>query len=370
MNIAIIGAGLTGASAARLLADNGHTVTVFEKEFGQYGGSCADIEHSEGVYVSKYGPHIFHTDNEEVWQFASRFTTFKPYSHKVVAMTKHGVVPWPINHETLKTIFKTETVQQAISAMNEDIDITNKILDSGKKVNNFETKAMRAIGGELYRSLIEKYTESQWRMSASELPAELFGRIRINYSDENKFFPDKYVALPSYGYSEFIRLMLDHKLITMRWQKITHGMLFQLVYGYDMLISTAPASDLLEMAEELPFGKVKFHYHSNVNLKQYGTPVVNINQGGRFTRMTDYSAMYTGEYDSGVTGIEEPHPSGVPLYTIRSDENVKLANKQIATLGKMSVISTGRMGGYKYVNMDQAIALGLEAAKRVMKGVK
>lgn len=369
MNIAVIGAGLTGASAARLLADNGHTVTVFEKEFGQYGGSCADIEHMDGVYISKYGPHIFHTDNEEVWQFASRFTTFKPYDHKVVAMTNKGVVPWPINHQTLKTVFGKETAKEAIDEMNVDIDITNKILDSGDKVDNFETKAMRAIGGELYRTLIEKYTESQWRMPPSALPAELFGRIRINYSDENKFFPDKYVALPKFGYSEFIRLMLDHELITMRWQKVTFEDLFQLVYGYDMLISTAPASDLLEMARVLPFGRVKFHYHCNTNLEPFGTPVVNINQGGKFTRMTDYSAMYTGKYNLTVTGIEEPHDDGVPLYTIRSEENVKLADKQIATLEKMSVISTGRMGGYKYVNMDQAIALGLEAAKRVMKGV-
>lgn len=370
MNIAVIGAGLTGATAARRLADNGNTVTVFEKEFGQFGGACADLEYSDGIYISKYGPHIFHTNDEEVWAFVSRFTTFKPYDHKVVAMTKKGVVPWPINYQTIRTVFEKDTTEEALSEMSMDIDLTNKILDSGEQCINFETAAMRAAGGELYRVLIKDYTETQWRMPANELPAELFGRIRVARTDVNQFFTDKYVCLPTYGYSEMVKLMLDHELITIRWQNITFEDLFNLVYGYDMLISTASPSSLLEVAKPLPFGRTKFHYHCNVDLQPFGTPVVNINKGGKFTRMTDYSAMYTGKYNKALTGIEEPSPDGVPLYTIRTTENVEAANRQIATLAKMSVISTGRMGGYKYVNMDQAVALGLKAAQRTMQGVK
>lgn len=370
MNIAVIGAGLTGATAARRLADNGNTVTVFEKEFGQYGGACADLEHASGIYISKYGPHIFHTDNEEVYSFISRFTTFRRYHHHVKAMTEKGLVPWPINHETLRIVFGKDDTQAAIDEMNSDIELTNQILNSGDGEANFETAAMRAIGGELYRTLIKGYTETQWRCKASELPAELFGRIRVSMSEINTFFPDKYVCLPRYGYSELVKLMLDHPGITIRWKKVTYEDLFALVYGFDMLISTAPTNDLFESAYQLPFGKTKFHYHSNMYLGPHAVPVMNINKGGKYTRFTDYSAMYTGKYDKGMTGVEEPSDDGVPLYTIRTKQNVAEADRQIATLAKMTVISTGRMGGYKYVNMDQAIELGLNAAKRVIAGVE
>lgn len=375
MNIAIIGAGLTGSSAARKLAEAGHKVAVFEKEFGQYCGSCADIPVSSKtdarpVFMGKYGPHIFHTNDGEVASFVKQFTPFFPYDHKVVAMTKKGVLPWPINNFSLRMAFETETLDEAKAAWADDIDLTKKIVESGGEPENFETIALKSVGSVLYHAFIKGYTETQWRCNASELPAELFGRIRISNSNENHFFDDKFVGLPVYGYSELGRSMLDHRNIKVVWQEVTHKEILKLVYGFDHVINTAPTHDLLEGVPRLPFNRVKFHYNQGVDLTPFKTPVVNINKGGKYTRMTDYWAMYTGKFDRNFVGIEEPSDEGVPLYTVRTLKNVAEYERQKVALAKLGVVCAGRMGSYSYLNMDQAILHGFAAASKVMRGVQ
>lgn len=373
MNIAIIGAGLTGSSAARKLAEAGHKVTVFEKEFGQYCGSCADIPVAsrmglQSVYMSKYGPHVFHTNEGGVISFVKQFSPFFPYDHKVVAMTTKGVLPWPINNVSLCRAFDANSLMEAKKGWAEDIDVTKKIVESANEPENFETIAMKTIGSVLYNTFIKGYTETQWRCKASELPAELFGRIRVSGSNENHFFDDKFVGLPMYGYSELGRSMLEHKNIKVFWQEVTYKDLLKLVYGFDNVINTAPTHDLLENAPRLPFNRVKFLYSQGVDLTPFKTPVVNINKGGKYTRMTDYWAMYTGKFDKNFVGIEEPSDEGAPLYTIRTIKNVTEYERQKATLAKLGVVCAGRMGSYSYLNMDQAVLHGFAAASKVMKG--
>lgn len=370
MNVAIIGAGLTGSSAARVLADAGHKVTIFEKEFGQFGGSCADLHVGDDVYMAQYGPHIFHTNDEAIWKFVNRFSRMRNIVHTVSSLTDKGLLPWPINNTSIRGTFKKDTIEEATSEWLQDMELTKQILDSGDGEVNFETEAMRKIGGELYRTFIKGYTECQWQCKASELPAELFKRIRIVSSESRSFFNDKYVAMPVYGYSNLARSMLDHPNISIEYRKITHEDLLMLVYGYHMVINTAPTNDLIEDATELPFNRVKFHYNVGVDLKQHGCPVLNINKATKYTRITDYSALYGKGFNKRLTGSEEPHKDGVPLYVIGTKANLAESERQKAILMRMSVISTGRMGGYKYVNMDEAIALGFEAASKVIGGVK
>ena len=369
MNVAVIGAGLTGCAAARTLADSGHNVTIFEKAIGQYGGSCANIKH-EGTFVSKYGPHIFHSNSKVAIDFVERFTTLEPYEHKVLAFTSKGLLPWPINITSLMGVFGKTDEEEAKAAWLQDVEITKKIVGSENEGDNFESAALCALGGELYRVFIEKYTETQWGRKASELPAELFKRIRVLTTADRRFFDDKVVALPKDGYSAMFERILDSDKIKIKWQEVSHDDLFSIVFGFDQVINTASPSDLIEGAEKLPFRQVKFNYQANITLNSNMCPVVNINDGGRYTRVTDYSALYGHDYNANATGAEEPvNNGGAPLYPIRTVENVKLYNRYVEKLEKHYIQNTGRMGGYSYINMDQAVLMGIKAALIASGGI-
>lgn len=362
MKIAIIGAGLTGATIARLLADKGHKIDVYEKQHAP-GGQAMDFT-LNGTLVSQFGPHIFHTDDEEVWEFINQFGTFRPYRHKVQAMTKKGWFPWPINLETIVRVCGSrKSWKKEIEAGGcLDPEQRDKYhLDSRK---NFETEAIKAIGLRLYILLIKYYTKKQWGVKPSLVPSEVFDRIPIKSdSGKNKFFEDKYVALANEGFTAITENMLNHDNIKV-WYRMELGRkhVSKLSREYDFVISTAPPDMLLNYRHSaLPYRKVSFIFLDCET--DWPTPIANFCiKDIPFTRGTDYSRMYGG--DKPITVMELPGQTGEKLYPIRTKHNIEAANVYINELkNHYGVISLGRLGSFQYLNMDTAIRKAMDFVK-------
>lgn len=374
--IAVLGCGLTGATIANILADNDCEVTIFEKE-EDLGGMCADkMNENFGIIVSKYGPHIFHTNNEEVYGYISKFAEFVDYNHEVLAKTNKGLLPWPINRETICKVFDEEDFEKAKRKWDIDIQLTNLDLDRSKQKESFETVAKRKAGSRLYNLFMKKYTETQWQRKASELPAEIFGRVRFEDSNERKFFKDKYVKMPKDGFTQMIKNMVTKTNITIIKKEITRSDLIKLQLEFDNIVSTIPVDTFFNV-QPLEMIKVMITNYlinkdgvmdENVkDLLNSELGVLNICNSDTTTRITNYSKLFHNEITKNnftIIAKEKPSINGYPLYPIATKENVKRARLYVNALKyKENIISAGRLGKYKYINMDEAIADGIKTAK-------
>lgn len=358
----VIGAGLAGASAAVTLSREGFRVVVSEKFPGRYGGMCADFS-SNGAKHAFFGPHIFHTNNDDTYDFVKAFTTPVAFSHKVAAMTESGeIVPWPVNRKTIELLYKCSDYAEAEKLWLADKEKAEAVFTG----DSFEDKAIRLCGERVYRECIENYTRKQWGVDPKLLDGSLFSRLRFvdNYSE--LFFEDKYVFMPCGGYSEMVYAMLtSENNIEMDWGAIGPNSNFS---AFDIVINTAPCWELLGQ-EPIPMVKISFCTGVGNDfmrgLSKEGYSVLNLCASDiKYTRITDYGRMSGCAYNNKNVGGELPDENGVPLYPIITRENDARQLKMRAELGKRGIASCGRLGSYSYINMDKAVEDGIATAKR------
>ena len=208
MKILIVGSGISGATCARILAESNNKITIIEKN-AYIGGSCFDyLSEDLSCYIHKFGPHIFHTNNETVWKFITRFSTFNNYVHCVYTKVNNNIFTFPINLNVISKLYNKNVYSK------EDVDniIHDKYFENPK---NFEEAAINSVGTKIYEHFIKNYTEKQWNCSAKDLPIEIFNRINIRYNFTNDYFPNQYQGQPIEGYTNLIKNMLNHKNITL-----------------------------------------------------------------------------------------------------------------------------------------------------------
>lgn len=359
MNIAVVGAGLTGAAIARLLADNGHQVFVFEKD--KIGGMCADDFDQKG-YIQHYGPHIFHTNNDEVISFLSKFAYFDHFDHKVIADTERGFMPWPINIRSIKKSFGVLSKRKALKLLEEDKNDAKQSYEFGWLEDNFRTKAILLAGYTLYKNFIENYTQRQWGRWPSDLPSELINRVEIREDKYDKFFKDKYVLMPVTGYSDMIRRMLYHINIDITYEEVKGT---EMLREFDFVFNTAFCSDLLS-CEELETIRIKFEKFDDGRYDKYFNKkyavVNNCRPGGDYTRVTNMNRFFDLPFGKRLIA-EIPSEDGYKLYPVRTKKNLEIQDmmdKQLKEIFDGKIINCGRCGGYKYINMDQAVELAFK----------
>jgi UDP-galactopyranose mutase len=357
MKVCVIGAGITGSVIANQLVQAGIDVDVAEKHI-HVGGLCHD-EIYDDTPVSTYGPHIFHTDNEAVWNLVNGYADFKEIKHQVKALTDIGWVDWPINLNTLEQVFGDD----AVAKMEKDTIWGQGIFGERE---TFESLACKSVGPRLYDLLIKHYTEKQWGMPAKEVPIEVFGRIPVRTSRDSNFFTDKFQGLPKRGYHGLIISMLKHPNIHLfNTVQVTQDDLSHMMKEYQYVVSTAPPDELLGFRfGRLDYRSIKFEDGSHT--MPFPTPVVNFcNKAFPHTRGTDYGMLYgTKSYARMI----ECSGHGEPMYPIRTFKNLELASKYIMQLAGMGIISCGRLGGFKYLDMDDAISEACVIAGNVIDG--
>ncbi|MEW4959024.1 UDP-galactopyranose mutase, partial [Enterobacter cloacae subsp. cloacae] len=211
MTVAIVGAGISGAVIARLLAEQGISSVVFDKRSHIAGNCHSERDPQTNVMLHVYGPHIFHTDDKEVWDFVNAYSEFMPYTNRVKAVYKGNVYLLPVNLHTINQFFnKTLRPDEARAFIESKAD--KSIVDP----QNFEEQAISMIGRELYEAFFKGYTRKQWGVEPTELPASILKRLPLRFNYNDNYFNHQYQGMPKEGYTEMVAKILDHELIEVR----------------------------------------------------------------------------------------------------------------------------------------------------------
>ncbi|MCH7401639.1 UDP-galactopyranose mutase [Belliella kenyensis] len=364
MNFAIAGAGFSGAVLARELAMHGHHVTVFESR-NHLGGNCyTERDAKTGVMVHRYGPHIFHTDHEKVWEYVNRFAEFVPYINRVKATYKQNVYSLPINLHTINQFFgKAYGPKEAKRYIQGLADQKIKIPQS------FEEQALKFVGKELYEAFLKGYTEKQWGLNPKSLPASILKRLPLRFDYNDNYFNHKYQGIPREGYTPIFEKLLDHQLI----EVILNTAFDQEVHtDYDHVFYTGPIDAWFGFA----YGRLGYRtleFKSEIHDGDFqGCAVMNYSDSDvPFTRISEHKYFAPWESHEKTIIFKEYskscEPGDIPYYPIRLLDEKKMLNQYlILAKNQVGVSFLGRLGTYRYLDMDVTVKEALEASELIL----
>lgn len=365
MNFAIVGAGFSGAVIARELAETGHKITIFESR-NHIAGNCHTERDAESdVMLHVYGPHIFHTDNEEVWKYVNQYSTFMPYVNRVKAVTGNRVFSLPINLLTINQFFN-----KTLSPNDAKVFIAQKGDSSITNPETFEEQALAFLGEELYEGFFKYYTIKQWGMSPAELPASILKRLPVRFNYDDNYFSHKYQGMPEHGYTVLVKNILDHDNITVHLN--TEFNKSQAVeYDHVFYSGTLDGYFNYEFGR-LPYRTLDFIKENHEGDYQ-GCAVMNYCDNSKpFTRITEHK--YFSPWESHEKTViykehsRECEPEDIPYYPIRQVKEKELLQKYVERANQEKGITfVGRLGTYRYLDMDVTIAEALKVARQFIQ---
>ena len=356
----IVGAGFAGSVLAERLASSGKRVLIADRR-PHIAGNAFDRKDEAGVLMHQYGPHIFHTNSDDIFKYLSRFTAWRPYEHRVLASVKDKLVPMPINRTTLNALYgaglKTDADAEAFLASR---------AEPVERIRNSEDVIVSAIGRELYETFFRGYTRKQWGMDPSELDKSVTSRVPTRVNTDDRYFTDTYQAMPLYGYTRMFENMLDHDNI-----RLALGAEYLDVKNdvrFERLIFSGPVDEYFgHRYGELPYRSLKFRHETLDQEWFQQTGTVNYPaEEVPYTRISEYKHL-TGQ-THGKTSItyEYPAAEGDPYYPIPRPENQALYKKYEAlALATPEVTFVGRLATYRYYNMDQVVGQALATFRRM-----
>ncbi len=352
--ILIVGAGLTGATIANHYAEDGKKVLVIDKRDHIGGNVYDEIDKETGIRVSKYGAHLFHTNDEEVWTYVNKFGSWIPWYHRVLADCSGILVPVPVTIETVNQLLgeNIQTEEEMKAWLEKE---TCKYPEGAK---NSEESALSRVGPRLFKILFEGYTRKQWDKGASELEPSVLERIPIRTSFDSRYFSDKYQALPANGYTELVKNMVNHPNIEVQlntdWKEVKEK-------EWKAIIFTGPIDVYFESSglPPLEYRSINFDWQ-RFQEKGYsqGNSVINYpSDNTPITRCIEYKHFLHQKSDWTVVSRETSSDTGEPYYPVPTEQNRNLyaKYKNLAENAPKNVHFVGRLASYKYLNMDQAI---------------
>lgn len=375
-DVIVIGAGIAGAAAARVLAEEqGKKVLVLEKK-DHIGGNCYDGEDEKGILAHWYGPHIFHTNDEEVYQWLSRFTEWHAFGHEVVARVGDQLLPVPFNLNTLKLVYGEEKAAILEKKLTEAFGFGARV--PILKLREQQDPDLRDIADYVYENVFLRYTMKQWGQTPEEIDPAVTGRVPVVISYDNRYFSDRYQGVPAKGFTPMFERMLDHPNIEVRKktnakdvlsiQEETGKIFFEGREHQGAVIYTGPADELFDCRfGRLPYRSLRFDFEYYDREDYQGHSVVNYTVSEDYTRITEFKHL-TGQKAEGTTIVKE-YPFAytgaegeIPYYAIMNEENNALYQKYADLARKINDFHLlGRLAEYKYYNIDamagRAIAL-------------
>jgi len=363
----MVGAGLSGAVIGRHLAGAGYDVTVVDSR-AHIGGNChTERDPETGVLVHVYGPHIFHTDDEEVWNYVNAYETFLPYKNRVKTTSldpegRRGVFSLPVNLHTINQFFgKTLRPQEAHDfIVNEQADTT--IADP----QTFEDQAMRFVGRDLYEAFFKGYTRKQWGCHPSELPASILKRLPVRFNYDDNYFFHKFQGMPENGYTAMIEGILDHPAISVRLETVFDR---SQAAGYDHVFYSGPLDGYFGYdLGRLGYRTLDFERFTHDGDYQ-GCAVMNYGEEAvPYTRITEHKHFAPWESHQGSVCYREfsraAEPGDIPYYPIRQVAEKALLSDYVDLAGTTAGVTfVGRLGTYRYLDMDVTIREALDTAR-------
>ena len=367
-NIAIVGAGFSGAVIANQLAQAGYTVDVFESRPHIAGNCYSERDAETGVMVHVYGPHIFHTDNERAWEFVNRYAEFKPYVNRVKAITGGKVFTLPINLLTINQFFnKTMGPAEAQEFLQ---NLGDKSIENP---TTFEEQALRFVGRELYEAFFKTYTIKQWGLHPSELPASILKRLPVRFNYDDNYFNHKYQGMPADGYTALVQNILDVPGVTVHlstaFDPLEKG-------NYAHVFYSGPIDAWFKHEEgRLPYRTLDFETF-RADGDYQGNAVINYcDDEKKYTRITEHKHFSPWEkHEKTICYAEysrQCEEKDVPYYPIRQTrEKAQLELYVNKAKNEDNVTFVGRLGTYRYLDMDVTIHEALLTSDKFLESAK
>jgi UDP-galactopyranose mutase len=359
----IVGAGFAGSVLAeRLASQHGARILLIDRR-PHIGGNAYDEPNEAGILYHKYGPHIFHTNSDQVWDYLSQFTKWRPYEHRVRAIVRDKLVPIPINRTTLNELFGLD-----LKTDDEAADYLEKRAEPVDDIRTSEDVVINAVGRELYELFFQGYTRKQWGLDPSELDKQVTSRIPTRTNTDDRYFTDSHQAIPLHGYTAMFERMLDHPLIDRKLGTDFRDLKERAHEIADHIIYTGPIDEYFDFTfGKLPYRSLKFDHRTLE--KEWHQPVAVVNYPSPdvpYTRVSEYKHL-TGQ-EAAVTTITYEYPSaeGDPYYPIPRAENQLLYKRYEALADStQGVTFVGRLATYRYYNMDQIVGQALATFRRI-----
>ncbi|QIL75929.1 UDP-galactopyranose mutase [Hymenobacter sp. HDW8] len=355
----IVGAGFAGSVLAERLATRSNKKVLIIDKRSHIAGNAYDHYNEDGVLVHKYGPHIFHTNSKDVFEYLSNFTDWRPYEHRVLASVDGQLVPMPINLDTINKLYglslNSFEVEQFLESLAETIPV----------IKTSEDVVVSKVGRELYEKFFKNYTRKQWGMDPSELDKSVTSRVPTRTNRDDRYFTDTYQAMPLHGYTRMFDKMLDHPNIKVMLNTDYHEIID--FVPFKEIIFTGPVDEYFDFKfGKLPYRSLEFK-HETLNVEKFlAAPVVNYPNEHLYTRITEFKALTGQQHPKTSVVYEYPKAEGDPYYPIPRLENAELYNKYKKLADETpNVHFVGRLATYKYYNMDQVVAQALTLYKKL-----
>ncbi len=375
--IIIVGAGLSGATSARLFAENGYDVTVIDKR-QTIGGNAYDEMDKNGIRIQPYGPHIFHTNIKEVFDFLSKFTEWEKYEHKVLAkIRKDKLVPVPFNLTSLESLFSKEKAERIKKVLVEEIGMDKKV--PILQLKKHASAEIREFADFVYKNIFYIYTMKQWGFKPEQLGEAVMNRVPVYVSYEDRYFTDEYQYMPKNGFTEMISNILRHPHIKLKLgmdakQEIAlmDGDIFFGGKKFDgALIYTGCVDELFDYKYGvLPYRSLKFKLKTKKESSYQPAAVVNYTTSHSYTRISEFS-KFTCEPQENTVIVKEYSKAfkkgkDIPYYPIPIEKNYKhYAKYEEEAKQYKNLYLLGRLANYKYINMDLAVKNAMELFEQI-----
>ena len=357
----IVGAGFAGCILAERLARGSNRDVLLIDRRPHIGGNAYDHYDDSGVLVHRYGPHIFHTNSKDVFDYLSRFTAWRSYEHGVLAHVDGQLLPIPINLDTVNRFYNLALTSSEMESF------LSEIAEPCAAIRTSEDVIVSKVGRTLYEQFFRNYTRKQWGLDPSELDACVTARIPIRTNTDDRYFTDTYQAMPLNGFTRMFENMVDDRrikiLLNCDYREVRN------CFPDATIIFTGPIDEYFDYRfGKLPYRSLEFR-HETLNVSRYQVaPVINYPNEHAYTRITEFKYLTGQEHSKTSIVYEYPRAEGDPYYPIPRSENQEMYLKyqRLAEL-TAGVHFVGRLATYKYYNMDQVAAQALSLYSKVIR---
>jgi len=356
----IVGAGFAGSVLAeRLASQAGRSVLLIDKR-NHVGGNAYDCYDEAGVLIHKYGPHIFHTNSQDVFEYLSQFTNWRPYEHRVLASVDGQLVPMPINLDTVNRLYGTNLSSFELEGF------FQSVAEPRAEIRTSEDVVVSKIGRELYEKFFRNYTRKQWGLDPSELDASVTSRVPVRTNRDDRYFGDRYQAMPLHGFTRMFERMLAHPRIKVLLNADYHEVRDWVPHRE--LIYTGPIDEYFSYCfGKLPYRSLQFRFETLSVAQQQPVAVINYPNDHQYTRVTEFKHLTGQTHPKSTLVYEYPQAEGDPYYPVPRPENSEMYKRYKALADATTGVHfVGRLATYRYYNMDQVVAQALAEFDRIV----
>jgi UDP-galactopyranose mutase len=356
----VVGAGFAGSVLAERLASQSDKKVLVVDKRSHIGGNAYDCYDEEGLLIHQYGPHIFHTNSADVFSYLSQFTTWRQYQHRVLASVDGQLLPIPINLDTINRLYGTSFTSFDLEAF------FQSVAEPREQVRTSEDVVVGRVGRELYEKFFRNYTRKQWGLDPSELDASVTARVPVRTNRDDRYFSDRFQAMPRYGFTRMFERMLDHPNIKVLLQADYRDVKNLIPHRH--LIYTGPVDEYFDFCYgKLPYRSLDFKWETVPTAQAQPVAVINYPNDFAYTRVTEFKHLTGQEHAKSTLVYEYPKAEGDPYYPVPRPENAELyAQYRALAEATPNVHFVGRLATYKYYNMDQVVAQALATFERIV----